>query len=191
MILTNNFVIDPLFNFIPFLLNFILSTKLFYKLSLTIKKISRKFDLLFKIDNLIYNRSDCIALSIAFSFFENKKLIDLLNVAESNIAKTKKKTSKIQKLKKYNNSKKKTVKFIKQNFSKFKYVKREIQIKRVKKNLNKTIVSKITQNCKKRNREKNKKKATTAILKLSTSIVIRFDNNAAKSIILFNNTKSN
>ena len=145
---------------------------------------------------MIYDCSDRIALSTAFSFFENKKLIDLLNVAESNIAKTKERSRKFKNKKStITRKEKKAVKFIKRDFSKFKHIKREIQAKRVKKNfdkaiVSKTTVSKATRGREKQDRGKGKKGATTTISRFSTSIVTRFDNNVTRFIILFSNIES-
>ena len=193
---TNNFVTDPLPNFIPSLPDSILPTESFYELSSTTKETSREFDLLPEIDDLIHNRNDRIALSVVFSSSEDEKLIDLLNVAESNIAKTKERPRESKNKKgTITRKEKKVAKSTKRDFSKFEHVKREIQAKRVKKNLDKiivskTTVSKTTQGREGRDREENKEKTTTAVSRPPTSITTRSGDNAARSMILFNNTES-
>ena len=89
-------------------------------------------------------------------------------------------------------AKKKIVKFTKKNFSKFEHVKRDIEIKRVKKK----FANEITRIRKKRNknekrREKKRREKTAIVSQFTTSMIIRSNANVSRFMILFNNIESN
>ena len=89
-------------------------------------------------------------------------------------------------------AKKKAIKFTKRNFSKFEHVKRNIEIKRVKKN----VLNKIIRICEKRNKneercEKKRREETTITSQFTKSIITRSNANVSKFMILFNNIEFN
>ena len=88
-------------------------------------------------------------------------------------------------------AKKKVVKFTKKDFSKFKHVKRNIEIKRVKKN----FANEITRTREKRNkdeerRKKERREEAAIISQFTASMITRSNANVLKSMILFNNIES-
>ena len=147
---TNELIFDFLFES--------LSNQSFYESSS--KKIENsESDFLSKIDDLFHDRSHRIVSSILFSTSKkNENLKNLLNIVEFNVTKTKKRSREFKNKKIMTRTKKKIVKFTKKDFSKFEHVKRNIEIKRVKKK----FADEITRTREKRDKNEERREKKTS-----------------------------